>query len=382
MPEVDASFLKGKHVAFTGKLASMTRAEAAALVRKHGGRFDTSLSRRTAYLVIGQEGWPLQDDGRPTAKLLKAQRFQRLGHQIELVPEEALLDRLGLGSRTDEIRRLYTTGELIRLLRLPRERLRAWIRAGLISPVESQQGVDYFDFRQVTSARTLCNLIAAGVSVNQVRKGLGQIEAWLGTLEQPLAQLAILERSGELLVRFGDNLVEPGGQLRFDFDGSPEEPVVELSATGKSAEELFELGCEHEEAGRCREAEASYRQSLQLGGPDSVCCFNLANVLYAQGRKAEAAERYYQAVELDNGDAAAWNNLGAVLSELRLIDEAIQAYERAITLDHQDAHFNLAELYEKKSDISKAREHWRAYLSFDSTSAWASHARRKLKTGS
>ena len=48
--------LRGQHVAFTGRLASMTRAEAEELVSAHGGEFVSFPNRRTDYLVVGQEG--------------------------------------------------------------------------------------------------------------------------------------------------------------------------------------------------------------------------------------------------------------------------------------------------------------------------------------
>src|SRR5262249_19211631 len=63
-PGPDRALLQGKRVAFTGRLASMTRAEAADLVRAHGGRFTTTLNRFTSLLVVGQDGWPFEKDGR------------------------------------------------------------------------------------------------------------------------------------------------------------------------------------------------------------------------------------------------------------------------------------------------------------------------------
>src|SRR5262249_29798611 len=120
---INAEQLRGKRVAFTGRLACMTRAEAARLVRAHGGAFSRMVTERTSVLVVGQEGWPLQKDGRLTAKLLKAQNLRRVGHSIQILQEQDFLSRLGLDS-TDGIRRLYTNSQLTKLLGLSRERLR------------------------------------------------------------------------------------------------------------------------------------------------------------------------------------------------------------------------------------------------------------------
>jgi len=62
----DADWLRGKRIAFTGRLATMTRKEVASLVATFGGKMVPTVGPRTAFVVIGQDGWPLQDDGRLT----------------------------------------------------------------------------------------------------------------------------------------------------------------------------------------------------------------------------------------------------------------------------------------------------------------------------
>ncbi len=88
--------LRGQHVAFTGRLASMTRVEAEELVSAHGGEFVSFPNRRTDYLVVGQEGWPLEKDGRPSRKIQKALSLKDEGEAISIVSEEDFLRRLGL----------------------------------------------------------------------------------------------------------------------------------------------------------------------------------------------------------------------------------------------------------------------------------------------
>jgi tetratricopeptide (TPR) repeat protein len=374
----DADFLRGKQVAFTGKLASMTRQEAAELVRAFGGTFVPALGRHTSILVVGQEGWPLREDGQLTRQLRRAQVLQRRGRHVTVLSEEELLTRLGLDSRSDEIRRRCTTAELIRILKIPRERLRAWIGAGLIVPVESSQGVGYFDFRQVAGAKTLCDLVKAGISTDRVRRSLEHLRAWAGDVDQPLEQLAILEKDGDILVRLGDQLADATGQLRFDFSEQAEESTVAWEPSQRTAEEWFDLACEHEDAGRLVEGENAYRQAL-LQGPNPECSFNLANLLYTQGRKPESAERFYQVVELDRTHAEAWNNLGTVLVDLRRLEEAKAAYEKAIGLGYADAHYNLADLLADLGDEDQARKHLQAYLQQDQHSRWARYARARLE---
>ena len=148
----DDSLLRGRTVAFTGRLASMTRREAMKLLRRHDGKFVSSVTRLTSLLVIGQEGWPLQQDGRLSNKLRRARLLQRRGCPIMILTEEGLLQRLGLESQSEDVHGRYSTAELSRILQVPRDRLRAWMRAGLIQPVETVEGIAYFDFQQVSGA--------------------------------------------------------------------------------------------------------------------------------------------------------------------------------------------------------------------------------------
>ena len=379
----EAAVIKGKRVAFTGKLASMTRAEAKTLVRAHGGIYVSNLSRRTSVLVVGQDGWPLQKDGRLTSKLRRAHAFARAGQRITVLSEEEFLVLLGLESHAEEVRRLYTTAQLSSLLKIPGDRVRRWLTAGLIRAVETVDGVSYFDYAQVVSARTLSDLTQAGVGCDRLRQSIEQLQTWLKYADEPLIQLAVMEQNGELLVRLKDGLADPTGQRHLDF-GAPVDESVSLPQSPATGVQWFELGCEHEGAGRFHEAANAYRQALVVGGPSAVACFNLANCLYALGQKARAAERYSQAAEMDASFAEAWNNLGVLLVEIGNIEEAASAFERSLAANpsYADAHYNLADLLDETGDTGGAAAHWRAYLAQDRQSRWATHARLRLaKTG-
>jgi tetratricopeptide (TPR) repeat protein len=372
--------LRGKRVAFTGRLACMTRAEAVRLVRTHGGTFTQTVNERTSILVVGQEGWPLQADGRLTSKLQKVQKLQRSGYPVEILQEHELICGIGLDP-SEGIRRLYTTTQLIKLLGLSRDKLRSWIRAGLIQPVETVDGLDYFAYSQIVSAKTLAELAQAGAKLEAIRRSLEQMRTWMPGLEEPLAQLTVLERNGELLVRVDEALIEPSGQRLLDFG---EEELEALPFTipqdPKSAEAWFELGCEHEDARRYPQAAESYRQALLVGGPDRDTSFNLANVLYAMGYRPQAIERYYQALELDQTFVDAWVNLGIVLREQNHKHDSRTAFEAALKVDphHPDALYNLADLFEWLGQHELARQHWQAYLHQDPASERGSYARQRL----
>ncbi len=63
--------LQGERVSFTGTLASMTHRQAQQLVAEHGGAAMPHVSRQLTILVIGEEGWPLEQDGRASQKLVE-----------------------------------------------------------------------------------------------------------------------------------------------------------------------------------------------------------------------------------------------------------------------------------------------------------------------
>lgn len=379
-----ASKLDGKRVAFTGRLATMTRAEAEALVRDHGGIPDRGVCRHTAFVVVGQEGWPLQYDGRLTAKLVRAKRLIAIGYGITVVAELDWLGMLGLDDSADTVRRRFTLAQLGAVLKIPRSRLQSWIRAELVEPAEALHGVPVFDYQQVANLRTLWQLTQAGVSVERLRQSLEQLEQWFPRIGACPSQ-SLLEKQGRILVRLDSGaLAEPSGQMQLDFgDDDSGVPVAEQSTQERTAAACLERGCAHEEAGDPLRAALAYREALALGGPHPEVCFNLGNVLYAQGQRAEAAAQYRQAVELDRGFAEAWNNLGNVHADLGEPDQALAAFQQALAArpDYADARYNLADTLQSLHRFSEARRQWKEYLRLAPTGEWAQYARRCLNVG-
>lgn len=366
----------------------MTRGEAAELVAAHGGRFAVSPTRHTAFLVVGQEGWPLQEDGRLTRKLLKARDLEKIGAPITVLKEEVFLGLLGLEGRQEDIHRIYTTGQVSRILGLAGSTVRAWVRAKLIEPVRTVHRLSYFDFRQMAGAKAICELIRAGIPTERIRRSLEALRGLRLGAEEPLLQLALIEEDGRLLARLRDGLLlEPDGQLCFDFS-PPAAEALPLDSGPVSAAEWFDRALEHEEAGRLAEADRAYTAAAAAGvsesphgfhsGPELP--FNHGNVLYALDRKEDACAKFRQALGLDSTYAEAWNNLGNSLADLGRLDEAVGAYERALAVEpgYADAHFNLAETLYQMGFAADAAPHWRAYLKQDARSAWARQALSRL----
>ncbi|MAG55022.1 MAG: hypothetical protein CMJ83_01895 [Planctomycetes bacterium] len=392
-PERDP--LEGRVVAITGRMASLVREEAIALIERLGGTYEPTPGAATDYLVVGEIGWPLKADGRLTHHLETAHRLHAEGATIEVISETEFLTLIGERVVGKDLGRLYTAQELSRILGVKAGAVSEWVRRGLLRPAKVVNTLRYFDFGQVASARALARLLGSGVSSARIRTSLKQVSHWWPSAARTLAQLESLGKDGRLYVRLDDGvLAEPSGQLTFDFDDATPAPPersqnVQSLAGGafgtggcepQTPEAWFEAALRFEETDRPALAARAYQEALLAGGPKPQTTFNLGNVLFRMGRKAEAAQRFLQTVELDPDHAHAWNNLGNALGDLSHLGDAVPAFRRALGInpDYPDAHYNLAETLYLLKDLASARRHWMRYMDLDPASPWADHVRERL----
>jgi DNA-binding transcriptional MerR regulator len=387
-----AGALAGRRVAFVGKLGGVNRREAQQLVRREGGAVVDRSEEDLDLVVIGAEEFPLAD---LDALLEPNLRDAAAQGRVEIITETELWQRLGLVENEQHIRRLYTPAMLADLLNVPVATVRRWHRRGLITPAREVKRLPYFDFQEVTTARRLAQLLAEGVSPAALEKKLAELARFTPGAERPLAQLQVIVQGRELLLRLGEGLLEPGGQLRFDFetldtrgDGespleAPSLPAVDPSVDQNelaTPEQLLELAMALEDEDRLFESAEMYRAALAAGGPRADICFQLAELLYRQGDLAGARERYYTAIEMDEDYVEARANLACVLAELGQTDLALAALEGALKYhpDFPDVHYHLADLLEKCGEHSAARPHWERFIELSPDSPWAEEARQRL----
>lgn len=392
--------LAGERVAFTGTLASMTHAQAAQLVEAHGGTASEHVSRQTTMLVIGEEGWPLDDDGHVSFKLEQAQHWRDSGVELRFVNESDWLLLLGLTERRDEIHRLHTPAMLSQLLDVSVHVIRGWERAGLIRPVKKVYRLPYFDFQEVTSARRLCQLLEAGVSRREIEDNLSQLPAVQRGDQRPLEQLEILARNAHVVVRDEHGLKSPAtGQRLIDFEPAEQAESTEqrpdvgeapalirlLPRADRPAEQDIECdwyveGCRRYAEGDFNEAAAMLRLSLMQDPHNAEAHFHLAECLYREDNLAGALERYYAAVEQDRDYLEAWTQIGCLHRELGELESALDAFDIAMEVhpEYPDAHFQKAETLAELGHVAEAVPYWRRYLTYDSRGPWAELARQRL----
>jgi tetratricopeptide (TPR) repeat protein len=376
----------------------MTHRQACQLVEQHGGTAASHVSRQTTMLVIGEEGWPLEADGRPSQKLCHADELRRQGYDIRFIRESEWLHLLGLEECRREVHRLYTPAMLNQLLDVSVGVIRSWERVGLIRAVRKVYRLPYFDFQEVTCARRLTELLASGVSRKTIQDGLSKLQSTVPGIERPLAQLDVLVCGSRLLYRDEFGLVEStNGQRCFDFDAAvsvAEDGRIAMPLSIKSTDlkttpadergqptDWFIEGCRLVDDGENDAAVEAFRMFLMAHPGDAETNFHLAETLYRQGNRDGAVERYYAAVEADHEYIEAWTQLGCLLADSERPEAALEALDIALSVhpDYPDAHLHIAELLHQAGDVSRAIPHWKAYLTFDSRGPWAEQARQRLE---
>jgi tetratricopeptide (TPR) repeat protein len=420
-----AAELAGLRVALVGRLAGMSKRDAQQLIRQRGGlpvqlpagasddqageSLENAVSQRLSHdsahcdvqlIVVGEDVGVSADPSTPDFFDESTREAIEAG-QVEVIGESEFWQRLGLVDDEQNIRRLYTPAMLAELVGVPVAVVRRWNRRGLIQPVREVRRLPYFDFQEVATARRLAELLAAGVSPAAIERKLTELARYVPGVKRPLAQLSVIVRGSRLLLRQGDGLIGPGGQLFFDFDTPAPEargPTTDAQATAEAPriislaeslrsnamlmgpDELLSLAADLEDEGNLAAAVEAYRAYAAAAGPRAQVCFAMAELLYRLGDVAAARERYYMAIELDEDLVEARANLGCVLAEQGDRELAVAALEGALALhpDYADAHFHLARTLEDLNRGNEAVNHWREFLRLAPESPWASAARQRL----
>jgi tetratricopeptide (TPR) repeat protein len=389
------SLLADQRVAIVGRLASMAKRDAQQLIRQHGGT-PVELGESEPQLIVVGEDLEIAAESGASELFDEATRSAIDTGRCEVVGESQFWQRLGLVDDEQDVRRLYTPAMLADLVGVPVAVVRRWHRRGLIKPVREVRRLPYFDFGEVATARRLAELLAAGVSPAVIERRLAELGKFVPGVERPLAQLSVIVRGSRLLLRQGDGLVAPGGQMFFDFDATPADaesdsataprPTISLAEVLRSTEqpmspdEMLQLAADLEDDGNFAAAVEVYRTHAAAAGSTAPVCFAMAELMYRIGDSAGARERYYMTLELDEDYVEARANLGCVLAEMGDRELAVAAFEGALAQhpEYADVHFHLARTLDELGRDKEADQHWQQFLGLAPESPWAATARQRL----
>src|SRR5271165_336078 len=267
-----------------------------------------------------------------------------------------------------------------RILGLTRKQLDHWDRLRLVSP-QTDQGMRYYDFRDLIGLRTIKQLLEKGVSATRLQRALSALNEKLSQVKTPLSELRILSDGKEVLVEHGATRLEPlSGQFVLNFETRELEESVHFIAQ-RSADDWLAMALSYEADKKTRvEAIDAYNRCLDVDPHNVDALLNCGTLYYEDGNFEKAAEYFQRALAAQPQNPLVHFNLGSVLDEMGELEESRRHLRRAVILDPSfcDAHYNLAFVCDKLHAFGEAREHWQAYVKLDPIGPWSVYARQRL----
>jgi hypothetical protein len=288
--ELDSSALTNS-VAFTGRLACMTRAEAFGVVAQRGGMPSPAVTKRTKLLIVGELGWPLLDDGRPSNKLSRASAYG-----VPIVSERRFLEWIGKVI-PDNLHKTYSADQLAALSKLSGDKIQELAHLGLLD-----ERAGRFGFRDLASARQIAKLLTDGVRLSEIIRSASEIRTWL-------PEVGFANVRFHLGPSHGLEVEQPGG--RTDKHG---QFVLAVDECRHNPDDLFARAQSAEEVGDIVDAEGLYRILMKSDPTDASAAFNLGNMLRTCGRNVEAEAALRAATrhraDLCRGLVQSWRPVG------------------------------------------------------------------------
>jgi TPR repeat/BRCA1 C Terminus (BRCT) domain/Tetratricopeptide repeat len=351
--------LAGHLVVFTGKLSSLGRKEARALVAELGGATADEVNARTTMLVVGAEGFGAGPRDEKSNKLKRAEELK-----IRVLTENEFCDIAGVPSADALKRQYHALRDLtIRYPALREDLLRYLVKCGVVRPVLRTNADTFFAFTDLALIKQVHEALEQGLSFRSIVRSL------------------IAGRQGQLALDFRMEAV-PAKILSLrrpaPRDALPE-PKTASARDTLLAEEYFRAASALDDGDPQKrdEAAAAYRRALELDPYLVAALINLANIHYSHDELAEAQALYERAIGLESDFFEAHFNLGNIYHDLGRFSEAQACYREALRLNpfYADAHFYLAVSFEKMGRSEEARPHWRAYQQLAPEGEWVELAK-------
>lgn len=354
--------LEGQLVVFTGKLSSLGRRDARALVATLGGSTADDVTVRTTMLVVGGEGFV----GRSSSN--KIRRVEELkthhGTTIQVLTEEEFCRLAGQPTPVELKRQYHAMRDLLlRYGALREDHIRYLVKYGIIKPVLRTNADTYFAFQDLVAIKQANEDVSQGVSFRSALRSL---------LASRVGQLALdfrLDASPAKIVTLQPRRTPPA---------IPHEPPPPTRNTAR-AEQCFlaASALDDGDESTLEEAAAMYRKALECDPQLVAALINLANIHYTHDELVEAQALYERAIGLESDFFEAHFNLGNIHHDLGEYEEARACYDAALILNpyYADTHFYMAVTLEKMGLSQEARPHWRSYQQLAPQGEWVELAR-------
>ena len=356
--------LSGQLVVFTGKLSSLSRRDARALVVKLGGATADEVNARTTMLVIGAEGFGASEKSH---KLKRAEELNTAAPQIAVISEDDFCRLAGVPAPAMLRQQYHSMRDLLARYRLLREdHLRYLVKCGVIQPVLRTNADTFFAFPDLAV-------------IKQANDGLADDASFLA-----VARTLIASRQGQLAFDFRlDAAPAKILALRRRSPDKPKQapPMDVLAGTRDTAlaEEYFRAGSALDDGddSKLEDAAAAYRKALELDPYLVAALINLANVHYSRDELAEAQALYERAIGLESDFFEAHFNLGNIYHDLGRFAEAQACYCESLRLNpfYAEGHFYLAVTFEKMGLSQDAKPHWKSYRQLAPHGEWVELAK-------
>jgi tetratricopeptide (TPR) repeat protein len=356
--------LAGQLVVFTGKLSSLGRRDALALVTRLGGTTADDVNARTTMLVVGAEGFGSVERSQ---KLKKAEDLntQQPG-QIQILSEEQFCTLAGVQT-PEALKKHYqpTRDLLARYRSLRDDHIRYLVKCGIVRPMMRTNADTYFAFADVSTLKQANDDLSQGLSFRSVVRTLtasrdGQLVFDFRHEATP-AKIITLRRPSE----------EKSAKL-----ANASAAVIRDTATAESYFREASALDDGDESS-IEDAAIAYRKALEHDPYLVAALINLANIHYGRDELAEAQALYERAIGLESDFFEAHFNLGNIYHDLNRFAEAQACYREALRLNpyYADAHFYLAVTFEKMGQSQDARPHWRSYQQLAPQGEWVELAK-------
>ncbi len=129
-------------------------------------------------------------------------------------------------------------------------------------------------------------------------------------------------------------------------------------------DQLMTQATQAHQQGGLQQAEALYRQALEIAPDHPQVLHFLGLVCSQQGKYEESVQYLQRAIQLNPQNPVYHNNLGEAFRRQGNSEQAIMSYRQAVILapNFAEAHYNLANALKAKENISEAIEHYQCAI--------------------